>query len=71
MYVEDYCNSPMNSDYKLDCNANFKVIDENTRYVCISHLQSKGLVDNVYYEETPYIENGTQTKVLSPLRLLE
>ena len=52
MYVEDYCNNPMNSDYKQDCNANFKIIDENTRYVCISHLQSKNLVDNVYYEDT-------------------
>ena len=53
LYIQDYCTHPINSTYRSHCNENFRTIDTNTKYMCVSMLKEKKYFDEVLYRDEP------------------
>lgn len=52
LYIEDYCRNPIDDDYRSKCNEDKKVISESKVYFCLSTLQGRKIIKEVYYKES-------------------
>jgi prepilin-type N-terminal cleavage/methylation domain-containing protein len=52
LYVEDYCRNPINDEYRDNCLVDKKTINESKIYFCLSTLQGRKMIKEVYFKES-------------------
>ena len=52
LYIEDYCRNPISDEYRSYCQEDKKTISANKVYFCLSTLQGRKVIKEVYYDET-------------------
>ena len=52
LYLEDYCRNPIDDEYRNACQEDKNVIDEYKVYFCLSSLQGRKMIKDVYYKES-------------------
>ena len=52
LYIEDYCRNPISADYRTLCNTDKKLIGTDKVYLCLSTLQGRKAIKEVYFDET-------------------
>ncbi len=50
LYIEDYCKNPIDDEYRTLCNTDKKSISSNKIYLCLSTLQRRKIMGDVYFK---------------------
>jgi len=51
LYLEDYCRNPISNEYRINCNDDKHELEDNKVYFCLSTLQGRKVLKEVYYKE--------------------
>ena len=51
LYLEDYCRNPIDEDYRQHCSEDKHDLGTNKVYFCLSPLQGRKMIKEVYYKE--------------------
>lgn len=52
LYLEDFCRNPIDYEHRLNCNDDKHELDTDKVYFCLSTLQGRGMIKEVYYKES-------------------